>query len=32
MVKYFNKWGWFKDKKREEINFSTLNKLGYFES
>jgi GT2 family glycosyltransferase len=32
MVKYFNKWGWFKDKKRKEINFSTLNKLGYFES
>jgi GT2 family glycosyltransferase len=32
MIKYFNKWGWFNDKKRAQINFSTLNKLGYFES
>ena len=24
-VKYFNKWGWFKDLKREAINYSVLN-------
>ena len=24
-VKYFNKWGWFKDAKKEAINYSVLN-------
>ena len=24
-IKYFNKWGWFKDLKREAINYSVLN-------
>ncbi|MGB9677867.1 MAG: glycosyltransferase family 2 protein, partial [Candidatus Ratteibacteria bacterium] len=26
-IKYFNKWGWFFDKEREEINKKTLHKL-----
>lgn len=29
MVKYFNKWGWFIDKERDEINLSVLNDLEY---
>lgn len=28
-IKYFNKWGWFFDKERREINRRTLEKLGY---
>jgi GT2 family glycosyltransferase len=28
-IYYFNKWGWFVDKRRKEINKSTLKKLGY---
>ena len=28
-IKYFNKWGWFYDKKRKEINKNVLQKLGY---
>jgi GT2 family glycosyltransferase len=28
-VKYFNKWGWFKDSERDRINSETLNKLGF---
>jgi hypothetical protein len=27
MVKYFNKWGWFFDKRRSQINKNTLNRL-----
>jgi len=26
-IKYFNKWGWFKDKEREKINKKTLEEL-----
>jgi len=26
-VKYFNKWGWFYDKKRKEMNYCTLKEL-----
>lgn len=29
LVKYFNKWGWFLDKERKQINSQILNKLGY---
>ena len=29
-IKYFNKYGWFFDKERDEINNKTLEKLGYF--
>jgi GT2 family glycosyltransferase len=29
-IKYFNKYGWFFDKERDEINKKTLKKLGYF--
>ena len=29
-IKYFNKWGWFFDKERREINKETLIRLGYF--
>jgi GT2 family glycosyltransferase len=28
-VYYFNKWGWFFDKQRKEINKETLQKFGY---
>ena len=28
-VKYFNKWGWFFDRKRKEVNDNTLKKLNY---
>lgn len=28
-IKYFNKWGWFFDKERREINKETLIRLGY---
>jgi GT2 family glycosyltransferase len=28
-IYYFNKWGWFFDKERREINKDTLTKLGY---
>lgn len=28
-IKYFNKWGWFFDKKRKKINHETLKKLNY---
>ncbi len=28
-IYYFNKWGWFFDKKRKEINEEILNKLNY---
>ena len=28
-IKYFNKWGWFFDRKRRLINSQTLTKLGY---
>ena len=29
MIKYFNKWGWFFDKERKEVNKSLLKELGY---
>jgi GT2 family glycosyltransferase len=29
-IYYFNKWGWFFDKERKQINNLTLQKLGYF--
>lgn len=29
-VKYFNKWGWFFDRERKELNRRTLERLGYF--
>ena len=29
MIKYFNKWGWFIDKKREEANKNCLCKINY---
>ena len=28
-IKYFNKWGWFFDRKRKEVNDNTLKKLNY---
>ena len=28
-IQYFNKWGWFFDRKRKEINDNTLKKLNY---
>jgi GT2 family glycosyltransferase len=28
-IKYFNKWGWFFDKDRQERNCATLERLGY---
>ncbi len=28
-IKYFNKWGWFNDAERDNINARTLKKLGY---
>ena len=28
-IKYFNKWGWFFDKERHEINQKVLEKLGH---
>jgi len=28
-VKYFNKWGWFRDAERNKINTEVLRKLGY---
>lgn len=28
-IKYFNKWGWFFDSKRKEINTRTMKKLNY---
>ncbi|WP_456399935.1 glycosyltransferase family 2 protein [Persephonella sp.] len=28
-IKYFNKWGWFNDTERDEINRRVLEKLGY---
>jgi len=30
LVKYFNKWGWFFDRERKEINRRTLQELKYF--
>lgn len=30
-IYYFNKWGWFFDKRRKEINRDTLKKLGRYE-
>ncbi len=29
-VKYFNKWGWHRDKERDRINREVLTKLGFF--
>lgn len=29
-VKYFNKWGWFRDKERDSINKETLKKLSTY--
>lgn len=29
-IKYFNKWGWFFDKERKQINEKTLTRLGYY--
>jgi hypothetical protein len=31
-IKYFNKWGWFFDRERREINRRTLEKLGYYDN
>jgi len=30
IIKYFNKWGWFFDKERTEINKKVLDELGYY--
>ena len=30
IIKYFNKWGWFFDKERLEINKKVLTELNYF--
>jgi len=31
-IKYFNKWGWFFDRKRKITNQETLEKLGFFKA
>ncbi|MCL6528446.1 MAG: glycosyltransferase family 2 protein [Thermaceae bacterium] len=31
-IYYFNKWGWFFDKERKQINRRVLDELGYFDS